>query len=85
MSLTKKEVNDIMEAQDRARRNLATGGVIACPFQEIKYSRVLEICILCHKWMETNLYNSHPCTDLERNMDEVRRRFWKDPRKEKEE
>lgn len=70
-----------MEAQDRARRKLATGGVITCPFHELTYTKVYEICKLCHKWMETNPQSIHPCIDLKGNMDEVRRRFWKDPRR----
>ena len=81
IKLTEEQVVKILQTQDRMRRRLATGKTISCPFYELAHSNASAVCQLCHRWMGTSSRLLHPCIDLEGNMNEVKKRFWRNPRR----
>ena len=71
--LSEREVEQVKQAQDLARRKKAKSDVIDCPFY---FVGSIEICYLCHKWMGTDIDKYvHPCGAL--NYEQVTERFWR--------
>ena len=77
--LTKDEVDNVLQAQDRSRRKKGTNKFVHCPFDFLGNAGA---CRLCHKWMKTNAYFLHPCFALDNDTTEIKKRFWRNPRRE---
>ena len=81
------EKNAIRLAQKRTNEYKKRGETIICPFihtlDTLKGSTEFQnvsaaVCVLCHKWMGTDLKTySHPCNQMTHKT--IVKRFWRDP------